>query len=230
MLGLERNATIGIVCWLISAGLAIRIFFMWTGDSLSVLTKSIISIIGSALLLLICWKPVSAHFSGSGTGRTYISFGSRIESIYGPLHPWIVGKELAFNFSYKNVGTHPAQVRWEASQLYVKQGGYSNQVEASVIEEFKSVALEQKRSAELGKPRTLMMEQGRFLTASGRIATQDDIQKFKDGTQTMFVLAAIGFSDETGDHLVPVCAWLQPLGEGTAPLIWHECTNFNDVM
>jgi len=154
------------------------------------------------------------------TQRTYFSY-EPIKSKYQSGDPLPVGEDFAFNLYFKNVGSIPAELRWNVGQMYVLPGSYRDEMRSEAVAKFrqwfKELPEETTNSSEpLGAGST------KFITAFGRKIGPYDNDALQEGRETVFIIAEIGFSDPGGLHRAPLCVWLQPT-RPNAWLVWHHC-------
>jgi hypothetical protein len=66
----------------------------------------------------------------------------------------------------------------------------------------------------------LVPQDRRFVSPNSRNLTVDEINRLDDGKLGLFLVAAVRFSDSTGEYQQEFCGWLQlPARE----LVWHGC-------
>jgi hypothetical protein len=152
------------------------------------------------------------------------------------------GDILGFNVHFTATGPNPVKLIETASLTFLEPD-YSADSIKTAINTFLQEATKERAAAVLlnpqgkGEPQTLMQGDQQFFTPSvstGTAAppykpwplTQDDLDKFKSGTEVSVVMAVLTYKDGNRVHHLRQCLWLQPPAQ--PPGIWHFCGGFPD--
>jgi hypothetical protein len=156
--------------------------------------------------------------------RSYLAYTGAITPAYTP-DPFPVGVEIAMNQTYKNIGKIPAKNWGSIAMVYIRSGS-DESTERTVIKEFQGILKEARRQS---TPATLTMGESMFFTAFGPSLTREDLKRIMDGTETLFFLSDVEYSDPVGLHHLRKCEWLQPPSSAAITVgVWHNCDAFND--
>jgi len=145
-----------------------------------------------------------------------------------------IGAPISLNFHFTNIGNGAANGIWHAANIVIA----TSETEEQIISNFETGLKKQLKAKEL---REQIQHSGGvlqpgglndywFSESSNRPIQPDDIGKFIDGTQRVYVLVRFFFSDSAGAHHVNVCQWLQApkAGISVQQPIWHFCDDFKD--
>jgi hypothetical protein len=143
-----------------------------------------------------------------------------------------VGDQIVFNVHYRATGPNPVELKGVASWMYLEPDS-SRETQRRVVADFeRNSAEERKEHPTTMEPRTFMpgnQEWGSVYAATKsrqhRVATQNDLEAFRAGTETPFVLVELDYADNGKLHHLRACHFLQT--PATAPGVWHFCDGFN---
>ena len=185
------------------------------------------------------WKyvPPAPAVPAPAPQRSYVSFDGNPRSSGGQAEgdPLAVSQEISFNVHYKQEGPNPVEVQWSAHWLYVEKD-YESSTQKNLIMDFEEILKEelgQKKETLSGGTSTLMPGNGAYFTVwalngdkSRKIITQTDLDNLKAGTEILFIIAEIAYTDAGKEHHSRRCVFLQP--PATAPGVWHFCEGYNN--
>jgi hypothetical protein len=142
-----------------------------------------------------------------------------------------VGNPLSFNYYFKVTGPNSIESRGAAREL-VLEPNFDHKTQLDMIADFKKkVNQERKMHPFAGEPETLMPGDSRWSTVYAwdenkqyRLATRTDLDALRFGTQVVFVLVELPYTDNGKLHHLRTCQYLQP--PAIPPGIWHFCDGF----
>jgi hypothetical protein len=173
--------------------------------------------------------PPSAAVPMLSPQRSYIVFEDMPRSAGGKAEndALAVGQQLAFNLHYRQQGPNPVELGKISRWLYI-ESNYELSTQKTLIGDFQERL--RKDRTPLGKE-TLMPGDKRFVTAFGinddnspRIITPTELANLTAGSEVLFVIAEIAYSDSGKQHHLRECMFLQ--APASPPWVWHECEAF----
>jgi hypothetical protein len=167
--------------------------------------------------------------------RSYLAFlpppafgGRTTTGLEGsPIQP---GDPLGFNVHFKATGPNPVEFIVAEKGLYLEPNVDLVTQNAMLAAFMKEVTKDRKSSS--SPPHTLMPGDSQFISAfvitnvegPSKVATQDDLDKLRQGEEFAFVIAELIYKDQGVEHHQRMCVFLQP--PATPPGIWHDCVVF----
>lgn len=155
---------------------------------------------------------------------------SRLESSYGSNNKgerindvWRVGDPLSFNFYYTNFGRVAADSTKGFAKTYIATDR-TKTTEVALAEAFKKEA-----DAHMKKDPGVVVPPNPngayWITGrSDRYITADDVKKFGDGTEFIYVFSTVTYTDPKGEHYLELCQSMQPPSSAD---LWNYCTVFH---
>jgi hypothetical protein len=154
---------------------------------------------------------------------------------FTPERNFRVGERIFFNYFLKVIGPNPIQVFAQSRRIYL-ESDVSDETEQEVVKDFEQrVARDWKTQPKFAKNYTLMYpgSNGDFNSAftynedgTPRLITQNDLDDFKTGTVTVFVVIQVPYKDNNKWRYLRTCQYLLP--PATIPEVWHSCDYFTN--
>ena len=143
-----------------------------------------------------------------------------------------VGDKIYFNYDFRATGPNPVESRAIARWLYLEPD-FRPETQLQIIADFKKRLNEERKQQSITiEPGTLMPGDHRWDSAIAfdenkqfRLVTPNDLVGFRVGTEIVFVVVEISYTDNGKLHHLRTCQFLQP--PATFPGVWHYCDGFN---
>jgi hypothetical protein len=142
------------------------------------------------------------------------------------------GDPLAFNIHYKNSGPNPVQLNYMERATFIEPDSSAESLKSAMTAFFEESNKERHSPDFKENSQTLMKEEEQFTSAfvstdqGHSLATQQELDVLKAGTNVAVVMAVITYKDNGVPHHLRRCLWLQPPAQ--SPGIWAFCAGFPD--
>jgi hypothetical protein len=138
-----------------------------------------------------------------------------------------VGDLMWFDFFFKNLGPNPVNVTKTFSRLYLEPD-IEPETQRRIIADFRR-AWASTSSTDVtiapATPTDVDRHYGSASTVDHRIATQDDLDALRNGSEIAFVIAGITYVDNGKSYDLRRCEWLHsPALQGAT--VWESCLPF----